>query len=92
MHKYCVPVNFYKPGSDELFVGRAGFLAACAILNKRLGRTIVSSDIVLPLCNTIIDCGRRTSKRLGSECPLLFSYYDSFYLGRFINLFLKFLK
>lgn len=83
MHKYCVPVNFYKPGSDEFFVGRTGFLAACAMLNKRLGRTIVSSDIVLPLCNTIIDSGRRTSKQMGSESPLLFVYYDVAYLGEF---------
>jgi len=81
MHKYCVPMNFFKHGSDELFVGRTGFLAACYMINKRFGRTIVSSDITLPLCNTIIESGRRTSKRLEHDCPLVYTYYGKDYLG-----------
>jgi len=81
MHKYCVPMSFFPNGSDELFVGRAGFLAACHILNKRLGRTIVSNDTVLPLCNTIIESGKRTAQLHNSECPLMFTYYNTDYLG-----------
>jgi len=81
MHKYCVPLNFFKHGSDELFVGRAGYLAACFMVNKRFGRIVVSSDIILPLCNTIIDSGRRTSKMYAHECPLVYHYYDTEYIG-----------
>ena len=81
MHKYCVPMNFFKNGSDEFFVGRAGFLAACYTINKRFGRTIVSSDITLPLCNTIIESGRRLSQRYDHDCPLMYTYYDTQYLG-----------
>jgi len=81
MHKYCVPINFFQHGSDELFVGRAGYLAACFMLNKRFGRIVVSSDIILPLCNTIIDSGRKTSCMLQHECPLVYRYYDLEYTG-----------
>jgi len=81
MHKYCVPTNFFPNGSDELFVGRAGFLAACHMLNRRSGRTIVSNDTILPLCNTIIDSGRKIAKSMNNECPLMFTYYNNIYLG-----------
>ena len=83
MHKYCVPMNFFPHGSDELFVGRAGFLAACHILNKRIGRTIVSDETVLPLCNTIIESGKRTAQLQDSECPLMYTYYNTNYLGQY---------
>ena len=75
-------MNFFKPGSDELFVGRAGFLAACYMINKRFQRVIVSSDITVPLCHTIIESGRQMSRRLNHPSPLVYSYYDTEYLGR----------
>lgn len=81
MHKYCIPINFFPHGSDEFFVGRAGYLAACYMINKRFGRAIVTSDITLPLCNTIIESGRRTSNRYNHESPLTYMYYDKPYLG-----------
>lgn len=81
MHKYCVPMNFFPNGSDELFVGRAGFLAACDLLNRRIGRTIISNETISPLCSTIIESGRRTSKLLNSECPLMYTYYGTDYIG-----------
>lgn len=85
MHKYCIPINFFPHGSDEFFVGRAGYLAACYMINKRFGRAIVTSDITLPLCNTIIESGRRTSNRYNHESPLTYMYYDKPYLG--LNIF-----
>ena len=87
MHKYCVPMNFFPNGSDEMFVGRSGFLAACYMLNKRFGRTIVSDDTVLPLCNMIIESGKRTAQHFNNNnnnnpiCPLMFTYYKTNYLG-----------
>ncbi|MEQ2208468.1 hypothetical protein XENOCAPTIV_001325 [Xenoophorus captivus] len=33
----CAPINFLECGSDELFVGRAGFLCAALVLKQKLG-------------------------------------------------------
>ena len=36
----CLPIDFLRCGSDELFVGRAGYLCGAMNLNKRLGRQV----------------------------------------------------
>lgn len=33
----CAPINFLECGSDELFVGRAGYLCATLVLRQKLG-------------------------------------------------------
>lgn len=33
----CAPINFLECGSDELFVGRAGYLCAALVLKQKLG-------------------------------------------------------
>ena len=38
--KICKPVNFLRCGSDELFVGRAGYLCGVMNLHKKLGRKV----------------------------------------------------
>ncbi|KAJ8409876.1 hypothetical protein AAFF_G00209170 [Aldrovandia affinis] len=32
----CAPINFLECGSDELFVGRAGYLCAALVLKQKL--------------------------------------------------------
>ena len=34
----CQPVNYLPSGSDELFVGRAGYLCGAVLLNKKFGQ------------------------------------------------------
>lgn len=36
----CLPINFLRCGSDELFVGRAGYLCGIMNLNKKLKRQV----------------------------------------------------
>ena len=36
----CLPINFLQCGSDELFVGRAGYLCGAMNLRKKLGRQV----------------------------------------------------
>nr|XP_012559466.2 lanC-like protein 3 isoform X1 [Hydra vulgaris] len=81
MQKYCEPIQFFKHGSDELFVGRAGYLAAAYTINKHLRRMVVSNDMIQVLCSVIIESGRRMSQYFHHECPLLYSYYETEYLG-----------
>ena len=44
----CLPMKFLRCGSDELFVGRAGYLCGVVNLQKKLGKPV--SNIYI-LCN-----------------------------------------
>ncbi|XP_068696330.1 lanC-like protein 3 [Montipora foliosa] len=81
MGKICRPVTFYRPGSDELFVGRAGYLCGSLLLNKKLGRTVIPVEITRPLFDAIIESGQHYSQRHKSRSPLMYSYYKTEYLG-----------
>eukprot|EP00794_Sanderia_malayensis_P000276 gene276-900_t len=81
MHKYCLPLNFFPHGSDELFVGRAGYLAGCLMIKQRFQTSVIPDEITLPLCNAIIESGRQYSKKHNHPSPLMYSYYGTEYLG-----------
>lgn len=36
----CAPVSFLECGSDELFVGRAGYLCAALVLKQKLAQEV----------------------------------------------------
>jgi len=79
----CKPIDFFKHGGDELFVGRTGYLYGVLWLEKILGRKIIDDQDVNEICLTIIESGRRYSKRNRSIFPLMYSYYNTEYLGEF---------
>lgn len=41
----CAPINFLECGSDELFVGRAGYLCAALVLKQKLGIEVSSRRV-----------------------------------------------
>ncbi|XP_002742235.1 lanC-like protein 3, partial [Saccoglossus kowalevskii] len=77
----CEPVRFLKCGSDELFVGRAGYLCGVLYLNKALGTQVIPNETAHALCNSMVASGRDYSKRHRSPIPLMYAYYDTEYLG-----------
>jgi len=68
-------------GSDELFVGRSGYIMGCIWLERQLGQQVLDEDKVYQLCNVVIESGRKFSKKMSSKCPLMYSYYETQYLG-----------
>uniref|UniRef100_A0A3B5MP28 LanC-like protein 3 n=1 Tax=Xiphophorus couchianus TaxID=32473 RepID=A0A3B5MP28_9TELE len=68
----CAPINFLECGSDELFVGRAGYLCAALVLNK---------DQIKSICQAIIESGKQYARRKRKPFPLMYSYYGTEYLG-----------
>ena len=81
MQNYCLPMNFFPHGSDELFVGRAGYLAACLVMKRRFQTSVIPVEVTSPLCDVIIESGRQYSKNHNHPSPLMFAYYNSEYLG-----------
>ena len=83
MSKICRPLSFFRPGSDELFVGRAGYLCGSLLLNKKLGKTVIPAEITRPVFDAIIESGQQYSQSHRSASPLMYSYYRTEYLGVF---------
>lgn len=77
----CIPVNFLHRGGDEMFIGRAGYLCGLRVLKQALGIDVVSKQTVFAICSSIINSGREYARRVGSPSPLMYSYYDTEYLG-----------
>lgn len=78
----CEPLDFFRSGGDELFVGRTGYLFGVLWLEKVFGRRIIQETDVIELCLTIVESGRRYSKKTKSIFPLMYSYYNTEYLGK----------
>eukprot|EP00092_Neocalanus_flemingeri_P068272 GFUD01083399.1.p1 GENE.GFUD01083399.1~~GFUD01083399.1.p1 ORF type:complete len:317 (+),score=51.26 GFUD01083399.1:57-1007(+) len=68
-------------GSDELFIGRAGYITGCLWLQDKLGYQVLTEEKVFQLCDIIIEGGRKFSRRCSSKSPLMYSYYETQYLG-----------
>lgn len=68
-------------GSDEMLVGRAGYLSGCLWLQARLGCQVLPEAMLHKLCDLVVECGRRFSRRTSSKCPLMYQYYETQYLG-----------
>lgn len=79
----CKPIDFYMPGGDELFVGRAGYLYGVLWLEKVFGKKIIADQDIIELCLTIVESGRKYSRQNKSRFPLMYSYYNTEYLGKF---------
>ncbi|XP_065057896.1 lanC-like protein 3 [Rhopilema esculentum] len=76
-----LPVNFFAHGCDEFFIGRAGYLAACLMLNRRFQKIAIPNEVTLQLCNLIIESGRQYSKKVNHPSPLMYAYYNCEYIG-----------
>ncbi|XP_033635990.1 lanC-like protein 3 [Asterias rubens] len=77
----CAPENFLQCGSDELLVGRAGYLCGVQLLAQKVGKQVLSPEVVHSLCATVVQSGRKYSRRHNSPCPLMYAYYETECLG-----------
>ncbi|XP_074656099.1 lanC-like protein 3 [Tubulanus polymorphus] len=78
---HVVPLNFLRCGSDELFVGRAGYLCGAFLLNNSF-RPVVSTEAISSICASVIQSGREYAARIKfKHAPLMYAYYDTEYLG-----------
>lgn len=77
----CMNKNFLPTGSDELFVGRAGYVMGVLWLRKALNDSVMSDKNLISICSTTVESGRAYAKEHKSPCPLMFSYHNTEYLG-----------
>lgn len=77
----CKPINFSKHGSDELLVGRAGYLSGVYWLNKNIKPAPFDGQRILEVCESIVESGRQYSTAKRSTFPLMYQYHGTEYLG-----------
>lgn len=78
----CKPMGCLRPGDDELFVGRSGYLYGVLWLEKVFGRKILQDQDVIEICSVIVESGRKYSKKTKSTFPLMFLFHNKEYLGK----------
>lgn len=76
----CKEQHFLRCGSDELFVGRAGYVLGALWMATETSTPIKSKDL-FDICNVIVASGKEYSRNMKSSSPLMYSYYDVEYLG-----------
>ncbi|CAD7085535.1 unnamed protein product [Hermetia illucens] len=77
----CRPMTFSKYGSDEVLVGRAGFLSGCYWLNQQLGPSVIPEDAILDICSSMLYSGREYADKTKAPLPLMYQYHGTEYLG-----------
>ncbi|CAK8674901.1 unnamed protein product [Clavelina lepadiformis] len=80
---YCEPLSFLDNGSDEIFVGRAGYLFGVLLLQRDLSIEILAEEKVNLLCLTTLESGRkfRSKLKFDGSIPLMYAYHGALYLG-----------
>ncbi|KAE8625380.1 hypothetical protein XENTR_v10006249 [Xenopus tropicalis] len=77
----CTPLGFLECGSDELFVGRSGYLCAALVLKQKLQVEVLTPVQIRSICQAILESGKHYSKKKRKLFPLMYSYYGTEYLG-----------
>jgi len=77
----CLQPRFLRCGSDELFVGRAGYLCGLLVLRNKLGVKIINDGTAHEICKVVVESGRHYAAKTKAKIPLMYAYYDTEYLG-----------
>lgn len=77
----CKPIQFSKYGSDEVLVGRAGFLSGVYWLNRLIQPKPFEDNGIVELCESIVLSGKQYAKSKRSPFPLMYAYHSTEYLG-----------
>jgi len=68
-------------GSDEVLVGRAGYILGALWLREVFGQDIVPLQSLYQVCDVMLESGVKYSQKVKSPCPLMYQYYKTEYLG-----------
>ncbi|KAF2895694.1 hypothetical protein ILUMI_10474 [Ignelater luminosus] len=66
---------------DEYLYGRAGYLFALLYVNKHIEPPPVPSNTIRQVIEAILTSGKEGARSGSFECPLMYQWHDSYYLG-----------
>lgn len=66
---------------NEYLYGRAGYLYAILFVNKNVNPPPFQDDFIRKIVEMILICGKNEAKAGKFNCPLMYQWHDSYYLG-----------
>ncbi|XP_012215517.1 glutathione S-transferase LANCL1-like [Linepithema humile] len=66
---------------DELLYGRAGYLSALLYINANISPAPIEADLIKKIVSCIIDSGIAYASSNRCQSPLMYSWYDTEYIG-----------
>jgi len=81
MARVFLPLKVYSYGSDELLVGRSGYVMGALWLNNVIGIQVIAKETLHALCDAMVESGSEYSRRHRSPCTLMYAYHGTEYLG-----------
>ncbi|PVD30460.1 hypothetical protein C0Q70_09726 [Pomacea canaliculata] len=66
---------------NEHLYGRAGYLAAVMFVQKHLGADSIKKEVIVSVTKAILYSGKTLSQKEKWQHPLMYSWYDQYYLG-----------
>ncbi|XP_070565574.1 lanC-like protein 2 [Ptychodera flava] len=79
MHVEVLSPEFGLP--DEILYGKAGYLYSLLFVQKRLGKAIITDELVQKVCNTIFASGKSLAREEKSKSPLMYMWHEKHYIG-----------
>lgn len=74
--------------TDEMMIGRAGFLCGIYWLNQTLKPEPFDNDRIIEVCDMIVQKGKKYHIVKRSPLPLMYQYHNTEYLGKYVRLLL----
>ncbi|XP_042216662.1 lanC-like protein 2 [Homarus americanus] len=66
---------------DELLFGRAGYLYALLLIQKKIGKEVIDDKMIRSVVTAILHSGRALSRTNKWTVPLMYQWHDKHYLG-----------
>ncbi|KAL4705148.1 hypothetical protein ACJJTC_018719 [Scirpophaga incertulas] len=75
-------ISVLDDSPDELLYGKAGYLYALLFVNKYISvKDTIPSSHIEKVVEAIFESGKQFSKKMKSDCPLLWQWHDKVYFG-----------
>lgn len=68
---------------DEILYGRSGYLYSLLLIRSKIAgsQTIITNELIRHVIASIIDSGKKTSRKINFNCPLAYFWYNEAYVG-----------
>jgi len=74
-------VNWSSDLPNEYLYGRAGYMFALLYVNKYTKSAPIPNNLIREVIQAILTCGKTEVENGDFDCPLMYQWHDSYYLG-----------
>nr|AFK11162.1 lanC-like protein 1 [Callorhinchus milii] len=79
LHQSVVKLSSKLP--NELLYGRMGYLYALVFVNEQFGQERIPAQYIKEICSAVLASGEKLSSKKSSRSPLMYEWYNEYYVG-----------